>query len=572
MPDTYGDGTYGAAIYGGAGLVVSEGTRVLEPLGLYVEVEKGDGSRYRWDAESLGPSVPQAMAFSTKRMEGFERGSLTLRRRIDRDHPDIELFDTVRFLSHSGQTVYEGRTSSHPRQLDADGMSISIECTGWMAHMRDRKMREIYVDRELGRWQGPSAQRRIDLIAISYTGSGPEVVQDTAQGVLRLNQNGAWVAGARPHPTAQYDAGPGMTIGKVFYAWKKGANISAADTNWTWEARLDDADTMPSYDASGNLRATGPGSGTLTATSATQRYAELVLYYAVAAGADNTDYNIDWTTLAVVGNHGLTTYPALDGTGAPAVYASDVIRHIVQTFCPKLNAAGVQATTYPIPHLAFTDQIDPYDAILEINKHHLWDLAVWENGTVHYGPTDLTDYDWEVRLDDEGTTVNLAGDTSEDLANGIVVEFDNALTGKKDVLTPSSYPELADTSPDNPVNRHGLTVWTEVSLSSPTTQDAALQIGRGLLAEHNAAKQAGSINVTGYIRDRQGNRQPGWKVRAGDTVAVTDHPSDRPRLVSETSWNADSHALSISLEQPTRRIDAFLDRLGTAMRASGIAA
>jgi hypothetical protein len=294
------------------------------------------------------------------------------------------------------------------------------------------------------------------------------------------------------------------------------------------------------------------------------------LYYAAAGGADNVVYPVNWTCLAAYGAHGLTKRGTASATTAQGVYASDVVGHIVANWCPKLNTGGVQATSYSIPHLVFLDRTDPYDALLEVNKFHLWDFAVWEDKTLYYGPADLTDWDWEFRLDDPGTTVDLHGDSAEDLANGIVIEFDNVQTGKKTVLTPDDNGDLADTSEENPVNRHGLTVWTELALSSPTTSDAAVQIGRAALAEFNAAKSPGTINATGHVRDRQGNLQPGWKVRAGDSLVISDHPSDKIRLVSETSWSDDSKQLTVAVDSTVRKLDAFLDRTATALTAAGL--
>jgi hypothetical protein len=94
---------------------------------------------------------------------------------------------------------------------------------------------------------------------------------------------------------------------------------------------------------------------------------------------------------------------------------------------------------------------------------------------------------------------------------------------------------------------------------------AAAQIGRIALAEFNLPKAPGTITVTGHIKDRAGHWQQGWRVRAGDTVAITDHPNDRPRLVTETTWDHDSKTLTISVEGPAHRLDAVLDRITTIL-------
>ena len=121
-------------------------------------------------------------------------------------------------------------------------------------------------------------------------------------------------------------------------------------------------------------------------------------------------------------------------------------------------------------------------------------------------------------------------------------------------------------------DQHGLTIWTDASLSTPTTSDNALQIGRSLLAEFNQVKGPGTINIVGEVMDRQGNRQPAWKIRATDTIAVTNFENDRPRLVTETAWSQDSKTMQVTVDSTVKRVDAFLDRISMAVGASNISA
>ena len=272
-------------------------------------------------------------------------------------------------------------------------------------------------------------------------------------------------------------------------------------------------------------------------------------------------------TIAVYGDHRLTPR----GSDPGGFYASDVIRDITSRFCSQLSTAGVLDTSYPIPHLVFKERTDPYDAFLAVNAYHLWNLAVWENKTLHYTPTDLTDYDWEIRLSDPGVRVDLQGDSTEQLANGIVVQFDNVATGARETLTPDAYPDLKDSSVDNPANVHGLTLWTDYQLSVPATKDAALQIGRAALAEYNQPKAAGSITASHHIRDRAGHWQPVWKVRAGDRVSITDHANDRPRRIHETSYQHDERQVTIAVDSTMQRLDAVIDRISTALAAANLA-
>jgi hypothetical protein len=235
-----------------------------------------------------------------------------------------------------------------------------------------------------------------------------------------------------------------------------------------------------------------------------------------------------------------------------------------------LDTSGVQTNNYVVQHCAYRDPIFPYDAFLDLNKYALWHLGVWDNRQLVYRPYDLTDYDWEIRTDDPGTTFSPQGPSTDSLVNGICVTYTDPLTGVTDRLTPDTSSLLADASATNPWNTHGIDAWDEITLSTPVLAAQALVLGQAALADRNRAKTPGTITTTGYIRDRAGNQQPVWKVRAGDTIAITNFPNDSPRLIVETSYNDEQKQLSLSIDAPFALLDAYLDRLTNAVGAAGL--
>jgi hypothetical protein len=539
----------------------------LPPLDLAIEVTGADGAQTRWDSATAA-TTPQGLGFRTKQGDGFADANMTLARRIDRDYIDLSLLDSVVISGADGNIAYEGRVAGVPRSM-SQTHSVTVQCAGGMAHARDRKMSEIYVDRDLGRWGPPSAQRMVDLLPTRNLQDGRGAISDptAGNGIYDLYLTGTWTA--VPRVEALYDAGANNKIGSIYYSNAIGNGVSGTDANWTWQIWVSDDDRATNAAAvTGNPPgATNTGTLTVPSTTPTARFATIMWQHGGSGGAEGVPYHLYWKQLAVFGNHGLPRRGADPG----GIYASDAIRHLIGKYCPQINTNGVTNTTYPIPHLVFRDRVDPYDALLEINKYHLWQLGVYDNKTLQYEPVDMSDYDWEVRLSDPGVTVDLQGDSSDNLANGIVVTYTDVAKSTINVLTPTDYPDLADISPDNPVNAHGLTKWTELTLSTPTTQDGALQIGRAALAEYNQAKSPGTISVQGHIRDRQGHYHPCWRVRAGDRIAITDHPNDRPRLVAETDYQHDSRTISIAVDSSFKRLDAVLDRLSTALSAANLA-
>jgi hypothetical protein len=533
------------------------------PLGLIVEITTADGTRFQWGKGSNVPGdVPQNVGFSTRLGDGFADSSSTLSRRIDRDWPDINLYDDYALIGMDGSIAYEGRIAANPRSISASH-SMNVVCAGWMAHTRDRKMDpQVYVDRDPSHFQEATLTRRIAMALVPSPAG--DYTASTTGGITFLGASGQAIS-INSDAEVMYVLPSGVGLGKVMYKGTQAntTNVEAA-TLFTDDNEAFSSATSTSLTLDSTLRTATP--------TVAERYVMMrALATATHTPAAGSPFSRSFSLLALYGNHGLTT--RANGTDPDGLYASDVIADIIARFCPKLNTAGIQATTYVIPHLVFLEPTDPFDAISSCNAFHRWQFGVWENKTFTYGPTDLTDYDWAVDYFDPGVTVDLQGDSTDDGAfNGICVNYTDLATGNPARITPVTNTELADLDPENPANRHGIPHYDELTLSSPTTSDGAAQIGRMALAEKNTPKGQGSITIKGHLKDRAGHWQQAWKVRAGDRVAITSSTSlsDRPRLISETSWDQDSLTLTLSVESIPQRVDAFLDRLSTALAAAGL--
>lgn len=541
-------------------------SRGLPPLELAVEVADPSGVRTRWDpSDRVAGNRPQGLSFNTKRGEGFAEGNVTLARRIDQDYVDLHLFDDVVISGYDGSVAYEGRIGAQPRSFDATH-SITVQMAGWMSHARDKPFTEIYVDRDLGAWHEPSRGRQASLLAgnfsIGQLGTGRDSTNSAP--ALTFNFTGGWTSPFKPTVEAWYDAGPGNQIASAYFQVETTTNVNPADANWQLVIGGGSTDAATNWTGADQLTsALSTFGGAVTAS----RHIALVWWYgSTPAGGDGVPFQVNVRNIALYGDHGLQ----LVGADPAGVTASQAMIHIASAHCPKLNTDGVQPTTWQIPHLVFKDPTDPYDAFLELNKYHLWELAVWEDKTLTFGPADRSDHDWEVRLSDFGVKVNLQGDTTEDLANGVIVDFQNVQQGAQDRVTPEDATDLADRSETNPANLAGIQRWAKIQLSSPTTRDSAVQIGRAALAEFNQPKSPGTISVVGHVKDRAGHWQPAWKVRAGDTIAITDHPNNTPRLITETQWNHDSKELQVTVDSVSKKLDASFDRLATALGAAGL--
>lgn len=539
---------------------------------LAVVVTDANGTTKTFNSNAkLAEDRPRGISFGTQLGSGFHVGGFNLRRQIDRDNEDVHLLDDVRFIAANGETAYEGFITEMPRSVD-DTHTLSIATAGWMAHASDEPFTMIFVDRDLSRWQQPSRGRTANLVGSNFSVAGPQVMTDVTSSLaaLLLRAQDQWASPVKPVAECLYDAGAGNRIARVYYDLANVGSASVADANWDLVLYLNDADTLLGTGSnSGDIWATLNVAGSLS-SAVGRRYAAITFQYAATpAGAQGITYSVHVRKLAVYGDHGLT----LVGTEPSGVLASDVAQFLVGRYAPLLDVSGIETTTWPIAHLVFSEDTTVYDALLKVNSYHLWSLAVWEDRKLVYAPSDLTEWDWEIRHDDVGNQIGLQGDSIENLRNGIIVQYTNAATGAVDKLHPDDHAELRDESVDNPANVAGRKLYgTPFQIPFPTTAADALELGRIRLLEDNQPKAPGSFTVQHHIKDRAGNYQPAWKVRAGDRIRLTSsvNLSDRPRLINETSYSHDSRSVTIGVDSTLRYVEGFLDRVQTSLQAAGL--
>jgi hypothetical protein len=516
---------------------------------------------------SLAKDVPTGITLKTQRYTGFADAQLTLNRRIDVDYPDLGLLDGLNLIGYDGSVAYEGWVGSMPRILQT-GPQIQVQISGWMSHAKDEPFVECYVDRDLSKWSSPSVFRTAAMLNENLSpGTSGQVPDSAGNPSVELAFQGNWVSPYKPAAEAWWLPQPGIMIGELYYSLPANVNpaMGSGDSNWRAVPFLSSDDKLTASDRPESLWP-GPKSGYLAAT-ASRTAAMLLLYYnTTPAGTQGATYNVLFQKCAIYGDHGLTH----QGEDPGGFFVSDMIANIAQRFAPKLDTSGIEQTTFVVPHASFLSDTLPYDAWQTLNAYHRWEMAVYEDRKLLYWPIDLGDWDWEVRLSDPGTTVSLQGDDSTHLCNGVVVSYTDLSTGYETRLSPDDFPELKDESPDNPANLAGRRLYTSMSISVPTTQAGALQMGRMFLAEFNQAQSPGSITITGHIRDRAGHWQQGWKVRASDRLIISDLPNDSVRVVGETEWNHDTKQLTIAVDSSFKRLDAILARLGVAVEASNL--
>lgn len=542
-------------------------------------VTHADGRTTRWGPdEALPENVPGALQFTTSIPGGYKDLSSSLLRRIGREQTDQALFDDIKVVGAGNEIAWHGRWQRFPRS-HADAFDVQPGALGWVSHLRDdQTFSMIYVDRDLSSWRGPGAQRRINLIGGGYAPADPAVHSDNSQPALGSTVTGAWAATALPICEAWYDAGPGNTLGSLYYAWQKGANVDHTLAGWSWKTFLLDDDTAAVYNGTAELKAAGPGTGTLSATTAFRRYALTQLLYSSVGGDANKPYTIDWTCLAVYGNHGLTKRGTGTATTAPGLYGSDIVADIVSRAAPRLTYTtgvdgSIEPSSFVVPHFVVRDLGRAEDALLAINKFHFNEWGVYENRDgqpeLFWRTPDADRLCWEARLS-EGAHLELEGDDADEIYTGVLVIYRTPDGTTHTVGPPGSRAEatdatLQDTSETNPATMQGLPRIAQLQISDVTTQAGAAAVGAAFLSEKSQPQRRGSLTVTGHARHPTKGLRPAWAIRAGDYIRVADHSADIPRRIIETRYDHATRQNSLTLDNTVFTIDSLLERLGVSL-------
>lgn len=549
------------------------------PLRHMIEIETPSGRRARWAADEPRPeNVPTGWSKSSTMPGGWENFSGTLARDPARDSPDLDELSTIRIFLPGGENVGEYRLQGAPL-TSGDQMAVSPQAVGWQAHLDDdQSAAMIYVDRDLSRWQGPSVQRQVNLLALPRGVGQPSVVPDATTGApsLTLEVDDDWTT--LPQIEGYYDAGSLLRLASLYGAWKI-AGINSADGNWSWSASLSSDDILTSTDSSGNLRAAGPGTFTVTATATNRRFAVLFLTYGAAGGTAGAKSVIFFTCLAAYGDHGLTKRGTADATNAQGFYPSDIVAHAVARWAPKLAfTTGPGGTidpfsTFVIPHLAFTDPTTASDIIKQASRFDLPDWAVWEGPTFYWNDRGARGKSWRARVGP--AQLQETGPSIDRLWNSVVVRYQDVTGANRTVGPPGSGADatdaqLVDTDPENPANKAGVTRRALLSMGT-TTSAGAIQVGARFLAYQKVISNAGQARLVGHVEDDRGVLWPVSRVRAGDGIIFPDaHDPTTERRIVRAEYTDDDKSCAIDLDAPPDALDALLERLAVELVPLGV--
>lgn len=546
--------------------------RAQRPQRLAVIVRRFNGGDIRFGA-GPGPVANRAnnIMFKTRLMEGFAEGQFDIAR-SSLVGIEFSIYDTVQFVTETGGVAYEGRIAG--LQL-ADNNRVTVLTGSWMSHARDMPlMPYIYIDRDVTKWGDPIPERVTWLKSNNRTLEGPEQSADSGAMFRLISKGLPFNFGSLPDYAAYYEAPPGAFIGWTQLTMQRtSADFNTADPNWSvtiGNSPLSDPGGVSLGDSTANLASLMGAATTtrLTATTKDRHFTCVELYYGAgnAGGPDNVERGIYVTNPLVAGPHGLT----FDSNNYLRV--SDIIKHSAGLACPLFDLSQLaDSSVYRVGQCRLDDPTDPYDLWLSLNKYELKNLAVWRNRQLVYEDIDRNKVSWQITGRATNTTVKFDGPQAGQQLNGMVVRFQNVLTNRADIVTPTSNTNLADTDSRIPANVAGIQAWGTLQMPDPDTPTGAARYGQLTLQAFNRQKRPGKASVVGTLKDGSNQTSDAMWVRASDTVLVTDEVTPggpQPRLIVETTYYDETQKLEMSIDATSQDADALLADLLDAGKVS----
>lgn len=541
-----------------------------------LDLHHGEPLRFGPDERDAG-DVPRSVSFDTEIPGGYSKGDIVLPRPDTIRAEDGKLLAFGRtYEAETNRTFHEGRITG----INIGASDITLELEGFVRHLADNQTaREIFYDRDFSRWAGPSLRRQLALYGVGRVPQDASVAWDTALGAsaLQASLQSPWDGGdAIPRVEGWYDS-ESLDLAALDYAWAKSDSVDDTDTNYVWSAGGSDDDTGTNREATANLSAAGPGSGTLSFDTV-KRFLDVAFTFGAANGANGKRYDINWTLLAAIGAHGLplqgdVATPA-DGRG---LLVSDMVAYIVATWAPLLRFTtgvngSIETTGYPVPQCAFTDDTTAQamiEALLVFGgaAQLPLDYGVYDNREFFCKSPGSYGRVWEARRDQAAASDDEGPDGTA-LVNGVKVTYDDGSGKVRSIGPPGSRSDtetvdLVDASPLNPANRDGAAHW--ITYDAGILNDAgAVLIGQLKLYDARTQPWRGSVSIPSSVRTIDGQRFPAAMVRGGDQVVVTDDPDTRPRRVVNTTY--DGMGVVASCGQRPDHLDVLLAQAGVVLQ------
>lgn len=426
-----------------------------------------------------------------------------------------------RLLIHdtrSGRIAWEGRVEDPGRSAGADGQVWDITAIGPSAHVHDRRVPVIYVDRDTGRWQhsnkyasGSSETGRTDL----DDGDEPGLTISAPEGTTTPD---GWIGDLLYQPLK----GTGQSLARVAGTATNGAN---SPTTWFNEivTRQSDPSGSPVTPVSSGwstsptaLAATRGGSPAITSGH------DLAYLRQRRDGSSGTAADgawVQWTDVVVLGQRMDSSGALITSgySGVSSVTAEEVIEDLLGRLLPLYDGPGasIEAAPFDIEQLAYPDPASPGDVLDDLMLFHpsfYW--AAWEANSSGLYRFEWREWPSTVRYEaDVLDGMNSTG-SADELYNQVTVRWRDSRGSIRTVVRTGAVPILDAAGLD----RDG---YINLGDDLGMVMAQAERIGDEFLADHALPRNAGSLKVARPIYDGTTARMVWpWEILPGHLIRV----------------------------------------------------
>lgn len=550
-------------------VVVNEPTPPdLDRLAMVLSTPDGGGKRWADDEPDV-ENIPIDLQLSSSIPGGDADLSCAFLRDMVARHRDLRNRNRLVVQGPGAEDVWRGFLAKTPETKT----QVSPAAVGDVGKLKgDPTLRMIPVDRDLSHWKGISAARELALLSalMNYGDAATGVDPTDGLAALIFDLTAPWGAAGKAIE-AYYDAGAGLNVAQIF--WERISKSNAPPSpSGTFEFFLSvcDDDKSTNLESSADQQTVNEdtdAAGFYTPTTP-RRWGRLRWRFPeVLAGT--TSFKSFVRKLAVIGGEVPTVIdPA---TGTPGVLGPDVLRAILNKTGGGItyDADSIEADEFIVPHLAWLEAITSEQGILDLNRffRNLWGVY---SGKLRWASPETFGDLWHVRRD-EGADPQFNGPDSDQEFNGVIVKYDDALTGVRGIVGPPgsglvgpsglSTATLLDDDPYLPLNEWGERKWAVVE-AGLTSEAGAIRLGELFLAGLRARSTSGSIEIGAWqVYDDVGARYPAWAPKAGDRIVVDDEQNPVQRLLVEASYKHAGRTSSLTLDSPPDALEALQERL-----------
>lgn len=448
-------------------------------------------------------------------------------------------------------TIYEGRLEDLDRSLSTNDQSITLTATGYYAVLKERLLRKRWIDNEpVSRMTWPAG--RYGIVAQHQM----DVTKQDDLVLLRAGY-GDYTHTAGDGFYLQYSVPIGSLIRRIdsTYTIRTGEGITIQ-----WFNSDQSAVEISITDSSG-----AQVSGGLDILLAAGDTDAIQLRFLLVA-TDIYDEN-DYAKLhdIIIKCHYDSAHPNF---ASPTYTTGQIIKDVL-----ILVGKTDLSTDYSLitdPALALTtfttmsDEAESGDSIIERlcaygdASFNTYGLAVWDSDHSSDGKPQVSltarstaSPKWQASLHElESFQDSLSLD---ELWNWIhVVYTDNR--GQRLYLTPDDDALLKDTTS---ITTYGERHSPVIDIGKGT-EALALSIGQRYLAYHKDPLRRSELALKKWVRDAQGNEWPVNRIRAGDSLLLTDYEGGITYFWRGVNYSAKSGVVRLTPDQPPNTLSAYL--------------